>query len=195
MVSRLPEVSRDLESSPSFHKGDDLPVEQVTWEDAKEFCDRLAKATSRIYRLPSEAEWECACRAWTVTPFHFGPTVTTELVNYNGKNPYGKAPAGESCKSTWSVGQSGFANAFGLYDCHGNVWEWCSDLWHENYNGAPADGSAWIEGGLDAKRILRGGGWGFSASGCRSANRYKFPETGKNYLTGFRIALIDPTIK
>jgi formylglycine-generating enzyme required for sulfatase activity len=195
MVSRLPEVARDLDTSPFFYKGDNLPVEQVSWEDAKEFCDRLALATKRKYRLPSESEWEYACRAGTTTPFHFGPTVTPETVNYHGRNPYGAALQSESHKSTSAVDHYGLANAFGLSEMHGNVWEWCADVWHENYEGAPSDGSAWSEGGLEGRNVLRGGAWGFSAAGCRSANRYKFPATGKNYLTGFRIALIEPTIK
>jgi formylglycine-generating enzyme required for sulfatase activity len=194
-VSRLPEVRREVDSSPSFFTGNDLPVEQVTWEDAVEFCERLSEATGRRYRLPSEAEWEYACRAFTSTPFHLGPTISTQAANYNGKNPYGKAAAGESPKSTSSVGSYKAANAFGLHDMHGNVWEWCQDTWHENYEGAPADGGAWLTGGDEGKRVLRGGAWGFSAASCRSANRYKFAATGKNYLTGFRVALIDATVK
>ncbi len=194
-VARLPEVNRDFDSSPSFFTGDNLPVEQVSWEDAVEFCERLKKATGRNYRLPSEAEWEYACRAYTSTPFHFGATITTEVTNYNGKHPYGKAAQGASYTSTSPVGSCDAANTFGLFDMHGNVWEWCLDIWHDSYEGAPADGSAWQTGGDEGKRILRGGAWGFSASGCRSANRYKFAATGKNYLTGFRVVVIDETIK
>ncbi|HEY7545250.1 MAG TPA: formylglycine-generating enzyme family protein, partial [Blastocatellia bacterium] len=194
-VARLPEVNRDFDSSPSFFTGNDLPIEQVSWEDAVEFCERLTQATGRNYRLPSEAEWEYACRAYTSTPFHFGPTITTEVANYNGKQPYGKAARGGSHQATTPVGSYDAANTFGLFDMHGNVWEWCLDLWHDCYEGAPADGSAWQTGGNEGKRILRGGAWGFSASSCRSANRYKFAATGKNYLTGFRVVVIDPAIK
>ncbi|MEW6210484.1 MAG: SUMF1/EgtB/PvdO family nonheme iron enzyme [Acidobacteriota bacterium] len=194
-VARLPEINKDFDSSPAFFTGNDLPVEQVSWEDAVEFCERLTEATGRNYRLPSEAEWEYACRAFTSTPFHLGPTISTEVANYNGKNPYGKAAAGDSPKATSEVGGYKAANTFGLYDMHGNVWEWCQDRWHESYEGAPADGSAWQKDGDEGKRVLRGGAWGFSAASCRSANRYKFAATGKNYLTGFRVVVIDTTTK
>ncbi len=143
-VAAMPKVKQDLDPNPSHFKGDDRPVEQVSWLDAVEFCARLSQHTGREYRLPSEAEWEYACRAGTSTPFHFGETITSELVNYDGDNPYAGAPKGVSRGETTPVG-SFPPNAFGLYDMHGNVWEWCADDWHDNYWGAPTDGSAWLD--------------------------------------------------
>jgi formylglycine-generating enzyme required for sulfatase activity/uncharacterized caspase-like protein len=142
-VAFLPETGRDLEASPSRFEGDNLPVEQVSWSDAVEFCERLSKQTGREYRLPSEAEWEYACRAGTTTAFHFGETLTSDLANYNATETYGDGPNGKPRRRTTEVG-SFPANAFGLYDMHGNVWEWCSDHWHKNYVEAPTDGSAWL---------------------------------------------------
>ncbi|MEH2463430.1 MAG: SUMF1/EgtB/PvdO family nonheme iron enzyme [Nostoc sp.] len=157
-VALLPKVNRDLEADPSYFKGDKRPVEKVSWNDAVEFCDRLSKYTNKQYCLPSEAEWEYACRAGTNTPFHFGETITTELANYNGNYTYASAPKGE----TIEVG-SFPPNAFGLYDMHGNVWEWCQDSWHDSYKGAPQDGSAWIDND-NQYQILRGGSWFFNPS-------------------------------
>jgi len=119
-------------------------VEQVSWIDTVAFCQKLSQQAGKTYRLPSEAQWEYACRAGTTTPFYFGETITPDLVNYNGNSPYGGASKGQYRQETTSVG-SFPPNAFGLYDMHGNVWEWCEDVWHGNYNGAPTDGSAWVE--------------------------------------------------
>src|SRR5207244_4203738 len=131
---------------PSKFKGDDSPVDGVSWEDAEEFCARLSHRTGRTYRLPSEAEWEYACRAGTTTPFHFGMTIMPDMVNYDGTKPYGKGPKGAYRQHTMPVGNYGPANAFGLYDMHGNVAEWTQDAWHDSYAGAPANGSAWEQG-------------------------------------------------
>jgi formylglycine-generating enzyme required for sulfatase activity len=141
-------VERDLKLDPSNFKGDDRPVECVSWHDAIEFCGRLSKLTGREYRLPSEAEWELACRAGTTTPFYFGETITGELANYDASNTYADEPKGQYREETTPVGQFP-PNGFGLYDMHGQVWEWCLDDWHENYEGAPTegaptDGSAWL---------------------------------------------------
>jgi formylglycine-generating enzyme required for sulfatase activity len=144
--------------NPSNFEGANRPVEKVSWNDAVAFCEKLSQMTGRTYRLPSEAEWEYACRAGTTTPFHFGPTITTELANYNGNETYGSGPEGLRRGETTEVG-SFPPNAFGLHDMHGNVWEWCQDVWHGNYEGAPTDGSAWIEGGDQERRVLRGGSW------------------------------------
>lgn len=158
-VASLPKVSLDLENDPSHFKGDDLPVERVSWEEAVEFCARLSQKTGREYRLPDEAEWEYACRAGATTPFAFGETITPDIVNYDGNYPYGAAPKGVYREKTVRVGSLGVANGFGLYDMHGNVWEWCLDEWHASYDGAPTDGSAWMSSGDESYRVLRGGSW------------------------------------
>jgi formylglycine-generating enzyme required for sulfatase activity len=142
--------------------------------------------------LPSEAEWEYACRAGTTTPFYFGETITPELVNYNGNHTYGDGPKGEYREQTTPVGQFP-ANAFGLYDMHGNVFEWCQDVLHDNYNGAPTDGSAWETGGVSNRRILRGGSWFFYPGWCRSAVRFNFVSVGAvNDSIGFRLVSFPP---
>ncbi|MDB9505517.1 formylglycine-generating enzyme family protein, partial [Microcystis aeruginosa CS-338/01] len=164
----------------------DRPVEQVNWYDAIEFCARLSKLTGREYRLPSEAEWEYACRAGTTTPFYFGETITGELANYNAYNSYAEEPDGEYRKQTTPVGQFP-PNAFGLHDMHGNVWEWCADTWHGNYDGAPTDGSAWIENGDDNRSPLRGGSWFNDPYFCRSAFRYYSGRRVYYYYFGFRV--------
>lgn len=128
-------------NNPSNFKGIDLPVENVSWEEAKEFCRKLSDKTGKAYRLPSEGEWEYACRGGRSTPFAFGSSLSSEEANFNGNYPYGGAVKGVYRGKTVEVG-SYKANEFGLYDLHGNVWEWCEDVWHENYNGAPNDGTA-----------------------------------------------------
>jgi formylglycine-generating enzyme required for sulfatase activity len=171
-VASLPQVNRELDANLSRFKGENRPVEQVSWYDAIEFCDRLSQHTGKPYRLPSETEWEYACRAGTTTPFHFGETITSELANYSASHhAYGAGVKGVFRKETTPVGTFGVANAFGLYDMHGNVWEWCADHWHENYEGAPTDGSAWLDDTDNNNRLLCGGSWGFNPGGCRSAYR------------------------
>jgi formylglycine-generating enzyme required for sulfatase activity len=186
-VASLSKVSRDLNPDPSHFKGDNLPVESVSWEDAMEFCARLSRTTGRTYRLPTEAEWEYACRGGSTTPFAFGETITPELVNYDGSYPYGSASKGTYRERTTPVGFMGVANAFGLYDMHGNVWEWCMDYWHESYNGAPMDGSAWETAGDTRYRVLRGGSWVVNAHECRSALRLRQNPVNRYYLIGFRV--------
>lgn len=132
-------------NNPSEFKGSNLPVESVSWHDAMKFCDRLSKLTGRTYTLPTEAQWEYACRAGTTTPFSFGETITTDQANYDGNYTYGNGQEGEYRRHTTDVGTFP-PNAWGLHDMHGNVWEWCLDEWHDSYAGAPTDGSAW-EGG------------------------------------------------
>ncbi|TVP64628.1 MAG: TIR domain-containing protein [Leptolyngbya sp. LCM1.Bin17] len=167
--------------------GANRPVEQVSWHDAVAFCQKLSQQTGRPYRLPSEAEWEYACRAGTTTPFHVGPTITTDLANYNGNFTYGAGPTGVYREQTTEVG-SFPANAFGLYDMHGNVWEWCADHWHDSYEGAPVDGSAWLASGEgENPRILRGGSWGGNPVRCRSAFRSGFAPDLINGNVGFRV--------
>jgi formylglycine-generating enzyme required for sulfatase activity len=186
-VAQLPQVNRELEQDPSHFKGDNRPVEQVSWEDAVEFCDRLSQYTGRTYRLPSEAEWEYACRAGSAKPFAFGDTITTNEVNYDGNYTYGNAPKGEYRGRTTPVGTFQ-PNAFGLYDMHGNVWEWCQDSWHSNYKGAPTDGSAWLDNEESSNRkLLRGGSWYSDPEGCRSAYRNYFNLDYNGYNIGFRV--------
>jgi formylglycine-generating enzyme required for sulfatase activity len=138
------------------------------------------------YRLPSEAEWEYACRAGTTTPFSFGAMISTAQVNYDGSYSYGVGQKGEYWQKTTPVG-SFPANAFGLHDMHGNVWEWCEDAWHDNYGVAPADGSAWVVGGKSS-RVLRGGSWEDSSNVLRSALRVWFLPTFRDHCVGFRLA-------
>ncbi|MEM9154510.1 MAG: formylglycine-generating enzyme family protein, partial [Cyanobacteria bacterium P01_F01_bin.33] len=177
-----------MNANPSKFKGDQNPVEQVSWHDAKAFCNRLSDLSDRHYRLPSEAEWEYACRAGTTTPFHFGATITPDLANYNGNKVYGSGPKGQYRESTTLVGSFGVANDFGLYDMHGNVWEWCKDVFHENYAGAPPGGTPWIKGGDQNYRMFRGGSWYYVfPRNCRSAVRGRFRPDGEYFLLGFRV--------
>jgi formylglycine-generating enzyme required for sulfatase activity len=189
-IAQQPPVARELNPDPSSFKGDQLPVEKVSWYEAVEFCQRLSKWTGQVYRLPSEAEWEYACRAGTKTPFHFGNTISTEVANYNGNYTYGQGIKGTYREKTTVVGSFKVANAFGLYDMHGNVWEWCQDHYHDSYTGAPADGSEWIDSDAkeDAFRMLRGGGWILNPHYCRSACRhyYNYPDDHYNFI-GFRV--------
>ncbi|MGB8686510.1 MAG: SUMF1/EgtB/PvdO family nonheme iron enzyme [Microcoleus sp.] len=175
-------------NNPSEFKGAKRPVEQVSWDDAVKFCQKLSQKTGKTYRLPAEAEWEYACRARTSTLFHFGETITPDLVNYDGNYPYGSAQSGLYRQQTTDVG-SFPPNAFGLYDMHGNVWEWCSDRWHDNYNGAPTDGSSW-ETGTDDRRVLRGGSWLNVAVLCHSALRSRVSAGLRGSFFDFRVALV-----
>ncbi|MBE9208356.1 SUMF1/EgtB/PvdO family nonheme iron enzyme [Nostoc sp. LEGE 06077] len=188
-VAAFDKVNIDLDSDPSYFKGANRPVEQVSWYDAVEFCDRLSRETCKIYRLPSEAEWEYACRAGTTTPFYFGETITTELANYNGDYTYGSAPKGEYRQKTTEVGQF-LTNPFGLFDMCGNVWEWCQDEWHENYNNAPTDGSAWLVENDNEYRLLRGGSWYRSPRYCRSANRSRSEGDNRGSFVVFRVVVV-----
>jgi formylglycine-generating enzyme required for sulfatase activity len=187
ILASFPKINLELNPDPANFKGDDRPVEQISWYEAVEFCQRLSQKTRRDYRLPSEAEWEYACRAGTKTPFHFGETITTDLANYNGNNVYGKGTKGEYREGTTPVGQFKVANNFGLCDLYGNVWEWCADPWHDNYKGAPTDGSAWEGGGDNSYRVLRGGSWSDAPRDCRSASRYYSPSDFRFFNFGFRV--------
>ena len=193
VVAAMLQVNRELKPNPSRFKGDMRPVESVTWYQAVEFCQRLSQRTGREYRLPSEAEWEYACRARTTTPFHFGETITTDLANYNGDRIYGEGVKGKYRKETTTVNKFEIANDFGLCDMHGNVWEWCLDYWHKNYQNAPSDSSAWESGGDSDLRVLRGGSWGSNPIYCRSASRiFNFPELADDDTVGFRVVCVVP---
>jgi len=196
-VAKLPQVNRKLERNPSRFKGGNRPVEYVAWYNAVEFCARLTSLTKRAYSLPSEAQWEYACRAGTTTPFHFGETLTTDLANYRGKYAYGGGPKGICREETTEVGSFGVVNAFGLYDMHGNVWEYCLDDWHNNYEGAPTDDSAWLDRNDNlsqgrAYAVVRGGSWIDNPVLCRSASRSLNLRAERGliyYLVGFRVAI------
>ncbi|MBE9111741.1 SUMF1/EgtB/PvdO family nonheme iron enzyme [Nodosilinea sp. LEGE 07298] len=188
-VSTMPKVQRELKPDPSTFKGMMRPVEEVSWNDAVEFCQRLSRYSNRQYRLPNEAEWEFACRAGTSTPFSFGPTITTNLVNYNGNYIYGFASKGMMLQETTEVG-SFLPNAFGLYDMHGNVWEWCEDHWHDNYDDAPKFNYSWLSKDESTPRLLRGGSWHDDPKNCRSASRYKKVSGLVGSLFGFRVVCV-----
>jgi len=216
-VASWQKVELDLNPDPSFFKSDQRPVERVSWFEAMEFCHRLSQRTGRRYTLPSEAQWEYACRAGTTTQFHFGDTLSPEQANCN-------------TKQTTEVA-SFPANAWGLHDMHGNVWEWCLDEWHDNYNGAPTDGSAWVEGDSLGKccaagrgsttprtavlptalttsrttaptssvsasvasperRLLRGGSWVNYPRSCRSAYRSNGRPVDRVSVVGFRVCCL-----
>ena len=175
--------------NPAYFKGPNRPVEKVSWDKCQEFCRKLSEQTGKRYRLPSEAEWEYACRAGTTTPFNCGETITTNLANYDGNYTYAEEGKGKYRQETVEVG-SFPPNPWGLYEMHGNVWEWCEDNWHESYQGAPTDGSVWINNhsnsacrnadtrkfyenslGLRSVKVIRGGSWLYYPEDCRSAFR------------------------
>jgi formylglycine-generating enzyme required for sulfatase activity len=188
-------------TNPSKFKGAKRPVEQVPWPNAAVFCQRLSEMLGNQYRLPSEAEWEYACRAGTKTPFYFGETITTALANYRGTDwehdgktypgNYGKGPQGQFREQTTPVGEFP-ANGLGLYEMHGNVWEWCADHWHKSYQGAPSNGSAWTNKNDNDFRLLRGGSWHFNPRHCRSASRYYSNVRVENFNIGFRVVCDSP---
>ena len=161
------------------------PVLNVSWGDAKAYVGWLTAHTGERYRLLSEAEWEYAARA--TGPFHFGETISTDDANYDGNHVYGAGRRGVYRVQTLPVGAFP-ANGFGLHDAHGNVWEWVEDCWHDSYEGAPTDGSAWIEGGDCSQRVVRGGSWFDIPSLLRSALRSKVDAGGRYAYFGFRVA-------
>lgn len=188
--------------NPSQFKGENRPVDTVSWIQATEFCRILSQKTGRDYRLPSEAEWEYACRAGTQTPFYFGETITTNLANYRGTDviseigidsgQYALGPIGKYRQQTTEIGKFP-PNFFGLYDLHGNVLEWCQDIWQNSYEDAPTDGSAWIaEGNPKSYRIVRGGSWVNIPKVCRSGSRGKYLPEYKNDAFGLRVVFSTP---
>jgi formylglycine-generating enzyme required for sulfatase activity len=204
VAEKLPKVKRELNASPSFFKGEDLPVEGVSWEDCEEFVLRLNRLNDgNEYGLPTEAEWEYACRAGTTGDYageldalgwYADNSGTKRGDSYqwftDSGHDYGKfyetflKP--NNCQ-THPVGRKR-ANGFGLYDMHGNVFEWCQDRYHENYNGASTDGRAW-EQGSDNRRVVRGGSWDGYASSCRAASRSRLAPDFRGFLVGVRVAV------
>ena len=207
-IAGLPKEAIDLDPSP-LNRFDDKernfesdykPIVKVSWHEANEFCRRLSKQTEKQskqtgkqYKLPSEAQWEYACRAGTTTPFYFGKTILPELANYNGNSTYLFGNKGQYRECTTLCIPGDYPpNSFGLYDMHGNVWEWCEDDWHSDYSGGvPTDGSARVlaptSATSKARRVLRGGSWDSRANACRSASRINCPPDQKDYTIGFRI--------
>jgi len=161
-----------------WFRGDQRPVVKVSWNDAMAFCQRLRLRTGKNYTLPSEAQWEYACRAGTTTPFAFGSVLSERHANVLSSE-------------TTEVG-SFPANAWGLRDMHGNVWEWCADHWHSNYEGAPADGRPWLdENPQEGKlRLLRGGSWFGEPHDCRSAYRGSDYPADLDHYVGFRVCCL-----
>lgn len=203
-IAALPKLEIELDSDPSgygssYLKGNNRPVDSINWYDAIEFCARLSKTTGRKYCLPSEAQWEYACRAGTTTPFSCGATITNKLTNYDCYSEYGTVPVG-----------SFPPNAFGLYEMHGNIKEWCADPWHKNYIGAPNDERVWkkildddcykdyckyIKELLSVKepRVVRGGSYSSYPRNCRSASRSYYSSEDKNWHCGFRVICLIPS--
>jgi len=173
-------------TAPGFPQSDMHPVVGVSWVDAQRYLAWLAQSTGQRYRLPSEAEWEYACRAGTRTAFSFGDSIGTDLANYDGNFTWNGGARGDYRRGTTPVTQ--FApNPWGLHDMHGNVWEWVQDVMHDSYEGAPLDGSAWEEGGDRARRVLRGGSWLYNPRYLRSALRNGFSAVMSNDIVGFRV--------
>ncbi len=192
VVVSMPKVELDLNSDPSNYRGKGVPesvlkrypVTNVNWYEAVEFCQRLSvwsreNGKGSEYCLPSEAEWEYACRAGTETPYHWGYKMTPNLGNYLERAAGRPSPA-----KRFQV-----ANSFGLYDVHGNVWEWCEDDWHDTYDGAPEDGRVWLnENDNDYQyKVLRGGSWSNNPVSCRSAYRNLYSRVARNIADGFRV--------
>ena len=173
-------------TAPGFPQTDAHPVVGVTWHDAQHYVAWLSAATGKRYRLPSEAEWEYACRAGTRSAFSFGDTISPEQANYDGTFTYNGGPRGAYRGGTTPAGMFP-PNPWGLYDMHGNVWEWVQDVVHDNYEGAPLDGSAWESGGDSARRVLRGGSWLYNPRYLRSALRNGFSSVLSNDIVGFRV--------
>ena len=187
-VAMLPQISIELNPDVSHFKYEVAPVENVSWADAIEFCKRLRKLTSKNYRLPSEAEWEYACHGDTETRYYFGNELSSDYANYDGRHQYDSNASVKYREQTTPVGIFP-ANKFGLYDMHGNVWEWCADPWHEDYRGRPAIATVWESGGDVQYRVLRGGSWNHDAWECRTTNRRKDPFINWYNYYGFRVAM------
>jgi len=178
LVATLPKVKRELNPMPSHFSGEDRPVESISWLEAVEFCDRVSQYTNRRYQLPSEAQWEYACRAGTQTPFHTGETMTSQFADYVSTYTYCQETPKAYPRSTVAVGHFS-PNAFGLYDLHGNVWEWCRDRWRDRSRIA-----------FQQRRTIRGGSWLDHPNQLRSASRSGYLETQLNRTIGFRVSTV-----
>ncbi len=176
------------DDKPCRFYGPEKASHNVSWLEASQFCRKLTAVTGQPFRLPCEAEWEYACRGGTTTPFSNGPTITTDLANYNGEFSYMDAPKGPY-RHVLLDREAFPPNPFGLHDMHGNLWEWCADPWHDGYDGAPEEADIWIDGGNERYRVARGGSWHETPGLCRSAVRLKLPLVEGDEMTGFRVAL------
>ena len=174
-VAKLPKIKYELELEPARFKGANLPIEKISWLEAEEFCERISKKTGKKYRLPSEFEWEYACRAGTKTPYHFGETITTEIANYKDRQK-------NSPEQTTLVGSYRVANDFGLFDMHGNVWEWCKDVWDVNQKFRNLSEKS-------CYRVIRGGSWFDDKPNCCSSSRRQAEQENKNDTLGFRVVM------
>jgi len=187
-IANLPQIDHPLNPNVSHFKNELAPVENVSWLDAVEFCRRLRRLTTKNYRLPNEAEWEYACRGGKETRYHFGNEINITVANYDARHQHNCDHPIKYRGQTTTVGTFP-CNDFGLYDMHGNVWEWCADPWHEDYLGRPAIAINWELGGDNHYRVLRGGSWNHDAWECRATNRRKDPFINWFNYYGFRVAL------
>jgi formylglycine-generating enzyme required for sulfatase activity len=189
--------SKDGDGNVEVHglDTDDFPVENVSWRDARKFCAKLSalpaeKKAGRKYRLPDEAEWEYACRAGTTTPFHFGKSASSKEANFDGSRPYGGAAKGPFLDRTCKVG-SYKPNAWGLYDMHGNVWQFCADWFKKDYDDDdPKDEPTGPGSGLSP--MLRGGSWINDGGKCRAACRDTTCPANRESFIGFRVVCVTP---
>jgi len=172
---------------PGFDQGESHPVVCISWNDAKAYVAWLAAITGQPYRLLGEAEWEYAARAGSETPFWWGSTIAPAQANYKATLGYGGGGSIGEFRGGTVPAASFEPNPWGLFNVHGNVWEWCEDAWHSCYDSAPTDGSAWLEGGDGSRHILRGGSWINYPRFLRSAVRFGFSAEARAYNFGFRI--------
>ena len=170
------------ENPSKFKDKPSHPVECVSWHDAQKFCQKLREKTGKKYRLPSEAEWEYACRAGTTTQYYFGDNAAKleDYAWFDSNSNYQTQPVGKKKSNPW-----------GLYDVHGNVWEWCEDKWHDNYQGAPKDESPWVQDG-GSKNVLRGGSCYYYPRFCRAAIRNGYAPDIRNGNIGLRVVVSVP---
>ena len=193
-LGKAPLTERQWQALMGRHRGrftdPDGPVDTISWIEAARFCERLSKRTGRRYALPSEAQWEYACRAGSLAAFSFGPVITSDLANYNGEFACQGGPRGVYRHKTLPAGEFP-PNAFGLLDMHGTLWEWCADAWHDDYSGAPADGSPWQGGSNPEFRASRGGCWHDIPEVCRSAARLRAKAAEGDEFMGLRVVLMD----
>lgn len=172
---------------PSYPQGEDDPVSCVSWQDAHAYADWLSQKTGHHYRLPTEAEWEYAARAGTTTAYWWGTQASHEFANYGSEECCNGLAQGRDRWVYTSPASAMPANAFGLRDVAGNIFQWVEDCWHPNFNGAPSDGSAWIQGDC-RERAQRGSSWHASARFVRVAYRVSWKPDGRNIYGGFRVA-------